>query len=128
MLCELRVLAPALAHLPASRNRALAEALQGGFSHLLFADSDMAWPPAAVARLLSWGVDVVSGCYVSRHGSELSSHRSISTTGTATAVSNAVRPIAAPAKVPVTWPDWKAWVSPMACAATPSATPRARSS
>lgn len=52
--------------LPQTRNLLARAALENDFSHLLFTDSDMAWPPEAIDRLLSWSKDAVGGVYQSR--------------------------------------------------------------
>jgi hypothetical protein len=50
-----------------SRNKLCREALDGGYSHVFFVDSDVRLPENALENLLSWNEDVVLG-YYAHHG------------------------------------------------------------
>ncbi len=46
--------------LPDQRNRLVASAIEGGFTHLLFLDSDMTFPPDTVHRLAATGAPIAA--------------------------------------------------------------------
>lgn len=52
--------------IPRVRNQAVAAFLSGGYSDLVFIDSDMGWEPNDLVRLLSFDVDVVGAAYPAR--------------------------------------------------------------
>ena len=52
--------------LPQSRDTIASTAITNGFTHLLFIDSDMNFPPDALAKLASHNADIVTGLAVSR--------------------------------------------------------------
>ena len=49
-----------------ARNLLVKEALEFGASHMLFVDSDMAFPSNSLHRLLAWEKDIVGICYPMR--------------------------------------------------------------
>lgn len=49
-----------------ARNAAAVMAIEEGFTHLMFIDSDMAFPPDTVERLLAHGKPVVGATYIRR--------------------------------------------------------------
>lgn len=51
-----------------ARNRICQRAVSGGFTHLLFIDSDMIFPDDAIDRLLSLETDIATGVYYGRKG------------------------------------------------------------
>lgn len=54
--------------LPQSRDSAALTAISNNFTHLLFIDSDMTFPPDALEKLLARNVDIVTGLAVARKG------------------------------------------------------------
>ena len=52
-------------HLPDARNALCRAMIEGGCSHLLFADCDMSWPGDLPARLIAHGCDAVGAIYQS---------------------------------------------------------------
>lgn len=49
-----------------SRNQICDRSIEGGFSHILFIDSDMTFPPDGLTKLLERDKDIVTGVYYAR--------------------------------------------------------------
>jgi hypothetical protein len=50
-----------------ARNSAVERALEFDWTHALFVDHDMKFPPDALLRLLSWGKEIIGGQYIMRN-------------------------------------------------------------
>lgn len=49
-----------------SRNAAVKQMLEGSYTHLMFIDDDIQFPPDAINRLVDMKTDIASGIYVSK--------------------------------------------------------------
>lgn len=49
-----------------ARNKSVEKAIAGGYTHLMFIDSDMTFPPGSIERLMSLDKDIVGGLYYRR--------------------------------------------------------------
>ena len=51
-----------------ARNDACQEAIDGGYTHILFIDSDMKLPEMALSKLIAHDLDIVGGLYCQKAG------------------------------------------------------------